>query len=69
MPVLMEMITVADGDLNLSCNGCGVSIPDENEYESHFSQAFDGCTNGSYTGEDGYYCDDCYPRCYCRHCN
>ena len=68
MPVITFSPIMADGDLHLTCNGCGTSISSDLEVESYFSENSDGCSNGNYIGESGYYCDNCYPRCYCRDC-
>ena len=57
-----EMEEITD---TVSCNGCGIDVP---EIDSYFSEMSDGCTNGHWIGESGYYCDDCYPRCYCAYC-
>lgn len=43
-----------------SCEGCQASIPMTDEF--YFSDYHGG-------REDGYYCDDCIPRCYCKECD
>jgi hypothetical protein len=64
MPVLMESVIMADGDLHLHCNACGKEIPDAEESYSYWSQLDDD----HYIAESGYYCDDDFPRCFHPNC-
>ena len=49
----------------VNCEGCGIEVI---EMDSFFSVLSNGCSNGNWIGESGYYCDDCYPRCFCPYC-
>lgn len=46
----------------VDCQECG------KENLPEFGAYFNGSHCGRYIGESGYYCDDCYPRCYCPDC-
>lgn len=49
-------------DEMVDCSQCEAKTP---EVDSFFSEL---ATCGRYIGETGYYCDECYPVCYCNHC-